>query len=109
RYDIVNHVPGHVGQPEIAAAVTVGQFGVIDAQQIQNCGVQVVHMDAFVDYFPAEIVRLPVDHSALHAAAGQPHGEAVRIVVAAVVHLAAHESAAHLDHGRPAELGAALD
>ena len=45
----------------------------------------------------------------LEAAAGEPHGEAVRIVVAAVVRLAAHEAAAHFDHRRAAELRAGND
>ena len=62
-----------------------------------------------LDGLPAEVVGGAVGEALLEAAAGQPHGKAVRIVVAAVVGLATHESAAHLDHRRAAEFRARHD
>src|ERR1700730_19201022 len=37
--DLVNHIPRHVGQPEVAAAVPVGEFAMIDSQQVEDGGV----------------------------------------------------------------------
>ena len=42
--NIVQHVARHVGQAEIAAAVLIGELGVIDAHQVKNRGVQVVQV-----------------------------------------------------------------
>ena len=56
RQNSLHHVPRHVGQAEIAAAVAIGQLGVIDAQQMQDGGVQIVRMDGLVHRLEAEIV-----------------------------------------------------
>ena len=60
-----------------------------------------------VDDLPAKIIGRSVSNAALDAASGQPHGESVWIVVAAIVGLAAHETAAHLHNGRSPEFRAA--
>src|ERR1700679_1766322 len=107
--DIVYHVSGYVRQAEISSTITVGKLGVIDTHQVENGGVQVVHMHPLIDALPPEIIGGAIGHPALHAAAGQPDCEAVRIVIAPVMHLAAHEAAAHFYHRRSAELGATHD
>ena len=63
---------------------------------------QVVHVDLVLDRLEAELVGRAVGHAALHAAAGQPHREAVRVVVAARLALALAER-------HPAELAAPDD
>src|SRR5580658_7644955 len=68
-----------------------------------------MHMDGFVDGLPTEIVRRAVSHAALYASASQPDRKAVGIVIAAVVDLSAHETAAYFHHRRSAEFGAAHD
>ena len=58
-------------------------IGVIEAEQVQDCGVQVVDVDFVVDGGEAKLVG-GADHlPALDAAAGEPHRKAVMIVVAA--------------------------
>src|SRR5262245_6194043 len=52
----LDHVAVDVGQTVIAATVTVGQFLVVQAQQMQNRGVQVMNVDAILDRVPAELV-----------------------------------------------------
>ena len=64
-------------------AVVEGELLVIEPQAMQDGGVQVVHMHAVADDIVAVVVRLPVTHAALHPAAGQPHGEAAAVVIAA--------------------------
>src|SRR5262249_50036786 len=64
--------------------------------------VEVVQVDLFLDGVPAEIVGGAVGEAALCAAAGEPHGEAEGVVLAAVLSLGgggAAEFAAPDDQG----------
>src|SRR5262249_54870483 len=56
---------------------------VVEAEQVQEGGVQVVDVDLVRDGGEAELVGGAVDVAAFDAAAGQPHREAVVVVVAA--------------------------
>ena len=84
RQDLLDHLPVHVGQAEVAAGVAVRQLLVVEAQQVQDRRVQIVDVDLVLDGGEAELVGRAVDVPALDAAAGQPHREAVVVVVAAV-------------------------
>ena len=46
----------HVGQAEVAAGVAVGERFVVEAQQVEDGGVQVVDVDRLLDGFEAEFV-----------------------------------------------------
>ncbi len=61
----------------------------VDPEQVQDGGVQVVHVDlvARQSAMPM-LVRFAVDDSAFDAAAGQPDGETVAMMSAAVLALA---------------------
>ena len=50
------NVTMHIGQAEIPALVAVGQLFVIEAEEMQNGGVQVVHMDGIFLDTPADLV-----------------------------------------------------
>src|SRR5882762_4499811 len=73
--NLLHYVPINIRQPVIAAAVTVGQLLMVDAQEMKNRCVEVVHVDFVLDRVPAELIRRAVDDAAPDAAAGQPHGE----------------------------------
>ena len=75
----------HVGQAEVAALEAVGEPRVVDAQAVQDRGVEVVDVDGVSDDVVAVVVGLAVGDAGLDAAAGQPHREAAAVVVAAVV------------------------
>ena len=49
REDPLHHVPLHVRQPEVAAGVAVGQLLVVQPEQVQHRGVQVVDVDLVLD------------------------------------------------------------
>ena len=85
RQQAFHHVPVHVGQAEVAALELVGQPRVVDAQAVQDRGVQVVDVDGVVHDVVAEVVGLAERDAGLDAAAGHPDGEAAGVVVAAVV------------------------
>ena len=83
--DVLDHLAVHVGQPVVPALELVGQPRVIDAQAMEDRGVQVVDVDRVAGDVVAEVVGLAVGDAGLDAAAGQPDGEAAGVVVAAVV------------------------
>ena len=56
RQQLLHHFAVHVGQAEVAALEAVGQPGVVEAQQVQDRGVQVVDVDAIFDGVEAELV-----------------------------------------------------
>lgn len=45
RQHTLHQFPMHVGQPVVAALVAECQAGVVDAQQVQHCGVQVMNVN----------------------------------------------------------------
>jgi hypothetical protein len=75
--------------------VPVDQLGMVDAQGVQDRGVDVMDMEPVFDGMEAEVIGLADDDAFFHAAAGHPHGETIGVVVAAV---------AFLGHGCAAEL-----
>src|SRR4051812_49371277 len=83
-HDAPDDLAVDVGEPEVAAAVAVGELLVVDAHQMQDRRVQVVHVDLVGDGGDAELVGGAVDVAPLDAAAGEPHGEARAVVVAAL-------------------------
>mgnify|MGYP003469824993 CR=1 FL=1 len=48
------HLTRHIGQTEIPARVAVGELDVIEAQQMQNSGVQIVRGHRVLDGVAAE-------------------------------------------------------
>ncbi len=98
--DIFHHVAVHVGQPIVAALVLERELRVVDAEQVQDRGLQVVDVDGagrelvfgwrdwvavVVGDVVAVVVGAAVGEAGLDAAAGEPDGEAAGVVVAAVV------------------------
>src|SRR5688500_5637099 len=95
RNQLLHHLAMHVRQPEVAALEAEGEFGVVEAEEVEEGGVQVVDVDLVLGGVEAELVGLAEGEPRFDAAAGQPHAEAVGMMVAAVV--------ATLDHRRAAE------
>src|SRR5262249_7088770 len=96
-HDLLDYISVDVGEPIVPAAEAVGQLFGVDAQQMQNGGVQVVDVDLLLGRVPAELVGGAMGHAAPDAAASQPHREPERVMLAAVVALGSR---------RPPELAA---
>src|SRR5688572_30183863 len=62
-----------------------GEFLVIDAELMEDGGLEIVNVHGIVDHVVGEIVRLAVGEARLETAPGEPHGETTRMVVAAVI------------------------
>src|SRR5262245_32321506 len=80
---IPHHIPRYVSQAEVAAVELEREPLVIESEKVQDRGVQVVDADAVFDGLVADVVGRAVGRAPLYAAAGQPIGKGVRVVVAA--------------------------
>lgn len=74
----------YIRQTAFDAVVIDAQAFVIQPQQVQNCGVQIVDGADLVDGLVTEFVGGAVAEGAFDTRSGHPRGEAVRVVVAAV-------------------------
>ena len=90
-----------VGEAEVSALGAVGEFFVVEAEEVEDGGVEVVDVDFVFDGVEAEFVGFSVGEAAFDAASGEDHGEGVGVVVSAVV--------AELVHGGAAEFAAPDD
>src|SRR5579875_673543 len=79
--EVMKDVAADVGKAEIAAVVAVGQAGMIDAQKVQDGGVQIGNANAIDRRLVADLIRFAVANAAFDAAAGQPGGETMGIVI----------------------------
>ena len=88
----------HIRQPAVDAVVADGEFFVIDAEEVHHGGVDVVagRRIGAVERLVAPLVALASSDPSLNAAAAEPVGEDVGVVVAAFAALRA---------GHAAELG----
>ena len=72
RQNVRHHVSVDIGQAIIAAGVAVGEFLVIDAEQVQNRGVKIVHVHFVLRHRRADLVGAAVGDATLHSATRQP-------------------------------------
>src|SRR5262249_22247714 len=56
RNDLLDDLAVHVGQAIVATLETVGEFLVVEAEQVQDARLQVVHVDRIVSDTEAEVV-----------------------------------------------------
>ena len=77
-------MPVDVGETAVDGVVADGELFVIDAELMEDGGVDVVDLRrvAAVGGFVAPLVAFAVGDAAFDAAAGEPVGEDVRVVVA---------------------------
>lgn len=78
---------GDVGEAEMASVVEVGEALVIDAEQVEEGGMEVVDAGAVADGFVADFIRFAMGCSAFDASPGHPGEEPVGIMVASAVAL----------------------
>ena len=76
-----------VSEAEVAALVAVGELRVLDAHEVHDGRVEVVHMHGVADDVVAVVVGLAVRGAFSHAGTGEEDAEAARVMVASVVGL----------------------
>ena len=72
----------HVGQPALDAVVVIHQPRVLDSEQVQDRGVEVVDRDRVLGDLVADFIRCAVRDPAFQARTGHPGGEGERVMVA---------------------------
>lgn len=80
-------VSGDVGEAEVAAGVVVGEAFVIEAEEVEHGGMEIVHVEAIGDCGVTDFIGGTVGVAGFGAATGEPSGETARVVVAAVLAL----------------------
>lgn len=85
RQNPLHQLPFHVCQPEASPLKFVDEFFVIDAQQVKERGLKVVHVNRIVGHIIAEFVGLAVRNAGFHAPARHPYREAARVMIAAII------------------------
>src|SRR5581483_8795896 len=98
--DVINHVAVDIGQAEAAALIQIGQAFVVDAEQMEHRGLEIVDVDgsgsklAFIRMkhvasgigdIIAIIVGAPVSDARFDTAAGHPNAKTTRVMVATVI------------------------
>ena len=109
RNDVMDYFAVDVGQAEVAAGVAVGEFFVVEAEELEHGGVEVVDVDTVLDGLESEFVGGAVDVSAFNAASGEPGGEAVVVVIAAVDFSCVGAGSGKFDGGGASEFAATKD
>ena len=79
--ELLNYFAGDVRQAEIAALKTVGEPLVVQAEQVEDRRVEIIHVDRVGDDVPADLIRFTDDLPAFDAAARQPNTERERMMV----------------------------
>jgi len=76
---------GDVGEAETAALIFEGETLVINPEQAEHGGVEIVNVDRVFDDVIPELAGFADDTSRLHTTAGQPHGETAGMMVTAII------------------------
>ena len=71
----------HVCQAEIATLETIRQLRVVNAEKVEDCGMQIVDMDFVFDCIESKVIGLTVDDSWFDAPASHPNGVAVWMMI----------------------------
>src|SRR5438477_12941179 len=75
----------NVSEAKVATLKTVGEFFVIDAEAMQDCGIQVMDGHGILDDVVTKVVGLPVADARPDTAAGQPDRVTAAMMIAAVI------------------------
>jgi len=76
----------------MAAGVVVGKPVVLQPQQVEDGGVEIVEMNFAIDRRRAGVVGVAVDVAAFGTATGEPEGEAAGVVAGFVFAIAGGEA-----------------
>jgi hypothetical protein len=70
--NLFDHVASHVREAIIAPGMAERQFRVIEAEAVENRGVEIMNVAFLLGDVFAKFVRAPIYDTSLHSAPGQP-------------------------------------
>lgn len=73
-----------IRQPKIATCVSIRQSLMIDAKQMQQGGVQVMHVNGILNRGITKIVRRPKGQTTSHTSASHPNRERLGVMVSSI-------------------------
>lgn len=73
-----------IGQTKLTPGVAIGELFVIESKEVQESSVEVVHVNFAIDRKVSDFVCLPPGKTWFDAGAGEPDGEAARVVITAI-------------------------
>src|SRR6185369_714330 len=79
--EVFDNVAVHVRESEVAACISEGQLLMVEAQKVKQCRVKVVNMNGLFHGLISKLVGGAVNVAPLHAAAREPHREAIGVMV----------------------------
>jgi hypothetical protein len=82
--DLPRHVPGHIGQSEIASSPPIGEFLVIQSKKGEQGGMQIGGMHASFNGHAAIFIGASMGVSPADPGTGQPHGVAGDVVIPSI-------------------------
>jgi len=82
--DRFENSPGNIGETEIPSGITIGQSLMVETQEVQDCGMEVMDMNSILDAPKTKLIGLPVSHSPSHTTTGEPRRKAMMIMVATI-------------------------
>ena len=87
-------MPMDIREAAVKAVVPHGQSLMVDAQQVQHGGIDVVNLRGIfpVERFIPPLVALAMGDSALNAASSEPVGKDIRVVIPPLARLAARHA-----------------
>ena len=81
---VLNDVSGESCEAVVATGKMVGQFFVVEAQQMHNRGMKIMNVDGIFHDLRADFIGRAVDVAGFDSATGQPAGESVFVVIATI-------------------------
>ena len=72
----------NIGKGFLTTLMEIGQIFVVDTHKVEYCGMNIVNMSLVDRSLESKLIRFAITYPAFYAAAGHPHAESVRVVVA---------------------------
>src|SRR5262249_26747366 len=82
--NILDDIPGHVRQTEVASSVPIRELFVIDAHKVKDCRVIVMNVNRIRHDVRAEFVGLSIGDAAFYARTQQQTGKGFRVMISAL-------------------------
>src|ERR1041385_6174458 len=84
---ILHNLTLHIREPEVAALEAIGKLLVIEAEQVQERGMQIMDVNFVFDHVEPKFIGFAETKAALETAASHPHRKCLGMMIAS--HLAA--------------------
>jgi hypothetical protein len=80
----MDHRPINIRQPIVATNVVPRKLRVVNSQQVQDRGVQIMQVDSAGDYAIPQMIRLTVNHPLPDSSTSHPGAETFGLMFAAM-------------------------